>query len=343
VTDRFKPLDNSSGPLDEQALCRHARGVGDELRENLLAAAAATNGWQDREAARQQVAEILQTALDRLAATGCWGAANRLPSGELWRVAGDWLTAGWLQHHARTKPRGYAGAFEMLHKICDRWLSDDPLGRAFDQFFQNQAAPAAVRNRAQIVADQIVAAVRRREGQTCRVVSVGAGPGSDIALAAEQLTRSERSRLRVVLLDLDSAALAFARRQLSHWLAADQIASHRENLFRLPRLARAGNLLSGADFIACPGLFDYLSDHDAGAMLSCFWKHLATAGQAIVFQFAPTNPSRAYMEWIGNWYLTYRTADAFAEITRNALPADSAFQIHQESSGASLRGVFQKN
>ena len=41
----------------------------------------------------------------------------------------------------------------------------------------------------------------------------------------------------------------------------------RENLFRLPRLQRITALLDQADFIACTGLFDYLADADAVALL----------------------------------------------------------------------------
>jgi hypothetical protein len=42
----------------------------------------------------------------------------------------------------------------------------------------------------------------------------------------------------------------------------------------------------------------------------------------LVGNFAPHCPTRAYMEWIGNWYLIYRTAaDLEALAERAGIPA----------------------
>jgi hypothetical protein len=117
---------------------------------------------------------------------------------------------------------------------------------------------------------------------------------------------------------------------------------HRENLFRLPRLKRANSILEQADFIACTGLFDYLTDADAIAMLRCFWSHLASDGEMIVFNFAPSNPSRAYMEWIGNWYLTYRDESKAVGLVHRAIGGDHVPRIAREESQASLFAVCHK-
>ena len=63
------------------------------------------------------VANVMNQLLSQLSATGIWGPDNRLPSSELWKRAGDVLSVGSLQLHARTKPFGYAGDFEMLARI----------------------------------------------------------------------------------------------------------------------------------------------------------------------------------------------------------------------------------
>src|SRR5262245_42044348 len=92
-------------------------------------------------------AAALDQCLARLQPLALWGPDNRLPSSELWNLCGHYLARGWLQNQARTKPRGYAGDFEMLARIYEERLTDDPLGRSFDRYFQNEAAPRAVRNR----------------------------------------------------------------------------------------------------------------------------------------------------------------------------------------------------
>lgn len=324
---------------DTRELCRIAARCGEELLSDLARARASTDDWSDSQRTELLVAQSLQACLDKLAATECWGEANRIPSGELWRVAGAVLRLGELQSQARHKPRGYAGDFDMLRKICDQWTCSHPLGRAFDKFFQDQTAPQAVRNRASIVAGRLADAVRRARvygRDTARIVSVGAGPAIDIQQGLEQLSPDERRYVSVALLDMDPEALDHASARLRSVIADTQLTVHRENLFRLPRLDRTQQTLRDADFISCPGLFDYLDEENATAMLSCFWKHLRPGGETIVFNFAPTNTSRAYMEWIGNWYLTYRDEREFARLAQGATGDSSQYIVGQEDSNSGL-------
>lgn len=143
-------------------------------------------------------------------------------------------------------------------------------------------------------------------------------------------------------MDLDPEALIHAERRRTPLLDGSQLHLHRENLFRLPRLAKASKLLDQSDFIAGTGVFDYLTDADAVAMLQCFWSRLAVGGEMMVFNFAPSNPSRAYMEWIENWYLTYRDEVAVAELVHEAIGRDFAPEICREDSLASLYAVCSK-
>ena len=265
-----------------------------------------------------QVQVVLQHALGQLAQSGCWGDANRIAANELWRIAGPQLATGSLQDHARAKPRGYAGDFEMLEKIDANYLCQDPLGHAFDRFFQQQAAPEAVRKRTQIVAEAMAETILRRAAAGTHLVSVGSGPALDVARALERTSLEIRQSVRVTLIDIDPEALENAARRLRTLLPAEQLVCVRENLFRLSR--RASPLASSgkADLLSCTGLFDYLDDDNAVAMLSMFWQHLAPRGTMLVFNFAPTNPSRAYMEWVGQWYLTYRDASSLTQLARRA-------------------------
>src|SRR5262245_9412003 len=101
------------------------------------------------ESAYRQVATAIDESLVRLGELNIWGEENRLPSSEIWKVAGPLLERGWLQNRARTKPRGYAGDHELLARIFSGQLCEDRLGQLFDRYFQDQAAPQAVRNRMQ--------------------------------------------------------------------------------------------------------------------------------------------------------------------------------------------------
>jgi SAM-dependent methyltransferase len=264
------------------------------------------------------VAAALNDCLAELTPLAIWGPDNRLPSSDLWNACGHHLARGWLQNQARMKPRGYAGDYEMLARIYDRRLCDDPLGRSFDRYFQSEAAPRAVRNRMRMMADWIVAAAGEASQTPRTIAVVGAALGLEARDALLRLSDSERRRLRFVLLDLDPAAIEFGRQQLAGLLAPAQLTAAPANLFRLAERPRLAEPLQGADWIFCPGLFDYLDDAAAAAMLRCLYEHLAPGGRLILFQFAPHNPTRAYMEWFGNWYLLYRDAEQLARLVAEA-------------------------
>jgi len=259
-----------------------------------------------------------------------------LPSSELWRIAGRILEVGSLQHHARFKPHGYAGDHEMLSRICEQSCCSDPLGRVFDRYFLRQAAPEAVRARTQHTAAALVAHCLRRTRREYRIVSVGSGPALDVFHALSALPPDHLGSVRVRLLDLDPNALDTARARLNPLLPQVSLEAVRTNLFRLPQGARGAAELLSPDFLVCAGLFDYLDDDPAASLLSLFWRQLADGGMLLVGNFAPHNPSRAYMEWIGNWYLKYRTAEELERLAARAGISRQQCRIGCERTGVDL-------
>ena len=278
------------------------------------------------------------------------GADNRPPSRELWDLAERWLVRGWLQNHARSKPRGYAGDHEMLARIYDASLCADPLGQLFDRYFQAQAAPQAVRYRMQMMADWIVETIRMRRAVSGTVAEgpvkigiVGSAFGAELREALRKLTESERHSLQAALLDLDPTALEYAREQLTGWLPKDRLSLSSGNLFRMADRPSMAAPLAGSDLLFCPGLFDYFDDATAAKFLKCLVDQLAPGGRLIVFQFAPHNPTRAYMEWFGNWYLTYRDRDALRDLVQAAELTDVDVAYGSEPSGVDLFAQITRN
>ena len=307
----------------DNEVVRSVQSAASEFVDELDQGQCESDDWSDAEITDTVVTRSMNRLLQRLSDTRLLGKANQLASSEVWRIAGHVLKHGDLQNHARTKPRGYAGDYQMLHKICRQTICEHPLGRAFDRFFQDQDAPQAVRNRTQLTADRITAHVNRLESKRPKIVSIGSGSAEDIIQAIKQTPVKSRKEVDVILLDLDADALDFARQQLEPLLPIESVYCLRTNLYRIPRNKKTLNLLQNADFLICAGLFDYLNQADAADMLASFWNSLSDTGKLMVFNFAPGNPSRTYMEWIGNWYLLYRSRDEMLELTEHAsLPKD---------------------
>jgi SAM-dependent methyltransferase len=289
----------------------------------------------------------MNACLRGLEELGLFGTDNQLPSSELWNAAGHLLSRGWLQNRARSKPRGYAGDHELLARIYQQRLCEDPLGQLFDRYFQEQAAPQAVRHRMAMMRDWLVAAARARQDAPdlppLHVAVVGSAFGLEIRAALGQLSDSERRRLRATLLDVDPAALEYASQQLCSLLRPERLVARAVNLFRLPDRPRDAALLTACDLLFCPGLLDYLNDAAAARMIAALVDQLAPGGRLIVFQFAPHNPTRAYMEWFGNWYLTYRDAEHLRQVVASAAAPKASIELGAEPLGIDLCATIARS
>ena len=327
---------------DDADLTIRVRAAAERLVDDLGRAEGLTGGWSDELMTDTLVDDALGRCLAALAETGCRGEANRLPSGELWRVAGSSLRLGSLQQHARLKPRGYPGDYEMLTRIWEQSCCNDPLGAAFDRYFLRQAAPAAVRSRTRQTAMALAAQRLESAGADYRVVSFGAGPAIDVAEGLAILPEQNRQGIRVTLLDLDPEALEAAGVRVEPLLSAGSLRCVRANLFRFLDSPDAPATLDRPNLLICSGLFDYLDDPSAVAMLGLFWQQLTPGGQILVGNFAPHTPTRAYMEWIGNWYLTYRTVEQFQRIAAESSIPSESFVIGSEPLGIDLFLIARK-
>lgn len=323
--------------MDSELISKRVREVASQLSEELAAIEGELRTTDAAAAGYVRLVTAIDSCLDRLRELNLWGTENRLPSSELWNAAGQWLAQGWLQNHARTKPRGYAGDHEMLARIFDNRLCDDSLGRLFDRYFQAQAAPQAVRNRMRMMAKWIGELARQNAAiGSVKIAMVGSAFGLELREALLGTDENTRQRVQATLLDLDPAALEFARQELAPLLTPDQLSLSNTNLFRLPERPKVAAQLVGTHLLLCPGLFDYLDDEAAAKMLRCLAGQLAPGGRLIVFQFAPHNPTRAYMEWFANWYLIYRDEAALRRVTESAGIGGAEFTYGAEELGVDL-------
>jgi len=324
-----------------QAELNPVQQIAEKLAEKLRGLDCPSTQPSDGKSRYQILAAALDDCLAALSALNIWGPENRLPSSEVWNIAGDWLARGWLQTQARTKPRGYAGDYEMLSRIYASACCNDPLGQLFDRYFQAQAAPQAVRHRMRMMSEWISSLITINS--SAKIAIVGSAFGLEVRDALLATPVEARQSLQVVLLDLDPAALDFARAQLDSLLGSQQLVLQSVNLFRLADRPGFAANLTGANLILCPGLFDYLDDAAAVAMIRCLFDQLSSGGELVIFQFAPHNPTRAYMEWFANWYLTYREEDAFRRLLGVAKLPGAAIEFAAEPLGIDLYAKITRN
>jgi extracellular factor (EF) 3-hydroxypalmitic acid methyl ester biosynthesis protein len=319
------------------------RSAAEMLVADLNRAVQLSDGWHDVAIGQTLVDAALGRCLEKLASTGIWGRGNQLPSSELWRIAGPILERGSLHCRARFKPRGYAGDFETFVMFWERYVCDDPLGRLFDHYFQRQTAVEAVRGRTEALAAAIVDHAKQYREHPYAITSIGSGPALDIELAMKQLDGWQRDEVSIQLFDLDDDALQYANQRLTRIVPSHCVSIHRENLYRLAERPTATKILGRTDFIFCTGLFDYLPDDSAIKLLRLMWQQLNAGGILMVWNFAPHNPTRTYMEWLGNWYLIYRTREELAALSDAAGIPNEMIALRAERTGVNLLLVATKS
>jgi extracellular factor (EF) 3-hydroxypalmitic acid methyl ester biosynthesis protein len=235
-----------------------------------------------------------------------------------------------------SKPLGYAGDYEMMNMIyAEHTAGSDLLGQALGRYAVAMPEACAVRNRVAYLGDKIVAAADKATSERpARILSVAAGPALEIqALLAVHDGLLERSHF--VLLDQDPRALAHARRQIN---AVTSDASNVEYLrCDIREVIKHGLEQPRFDLIYSAGLFDYFSDRTARAAAARLAESLALGGSLVIGNFGPGGPSRALMELVLDWHLTYRSADRLKELYSTL---GHPVHIEAEPSGINLFAII---
>lgn len=240
---------------------------------------------------------------------------------------GEALSPQTIQGFGLAKPYGYAGDFEMLEKIYLRQASANPRLKKWDEYFHRQKAPQAVRNRKAYFINllrKLEAAAANVRGLV-EVLNVACGPARDLFEYFGQ--HGQGGRLRCDSLDHDPRAIAYATELCRDY--PDRVTFLRANAFRF-RARKQYRLLW------CAGLFDYLDDNCFKALLRRLYGFVCEGGEIVIGNFSDKNPTRNYMELLGEWFLHHRCRERLLALARGCGIPDSALSVGQEEEGVNL-------
>jgi hypothetical protein len=218
--------------------------------------------------------------------------------GHLYKTCWEERDIGKVQYRSRYRPLGYPGDHLIIDWIYTQRVASTGEGKLWDEFYHRQAAPQAVRNRKTFFCETFLKLLNEYSG-SLSVLNIASGPCRDIAEALEKVN-TKTGDILFHCVDMDKNAIAYAKVLLNGASAKATFKWEAANAFKL-RPAQKYDLVWSA------GLFDYLEDRYAIALLARMWKWTKDGGSVIVGNFHPRNPSRNYMEWCGDWFLIHRT------------------------------------
>ncbi len=312
------------------------RPLHDATRElaDRLAALDASGQPAARDEAEQSVARVLRCVADVEPALAATPAALRTVQHAFRAELAPFLKSGWIVNRSITKPRGYSGDHALLDAFYMRSLSDGPVGRLLDELVLDCAAGRAVVARKAYVTRWL--AERIAGHPRARVADVACGP---CRLEKELVESGAARHARFVALDGDPAALEYAAGVLG---ATPQVELRHENAVHIARDRRTSPALAGTDYVVSLGLFDYLPDRIASGLLGAFRRAVQPGGELLVGNFAADNPSRAFMEWFGDWHLIHRTELEFLKLFADAGFETRDLLLEREGSGGAILLVGAK-
>lgn len=215
------------------------------------------------------------------------------------------------------KPNGYPGDFLFLDRIYTNHISDNPKYKIWDEFVQQNGAPDAVRNRKEYF--KHFAKSKSNSGKEINLLNVVSGSGRELAELYGKMLKLDN--VKTTCVEIDEEAIKFSKELNKDHLR--HIVYVNSNIFRY-------KTDETYDLIWSAGLFDYLNDKAFVILLKRFKAWQKKGGEIIVGNYnADHNPSRDYMEVLGDWHLIHRTEEQLLKLAGAAGFTDDEIHVNR--------------
>lgn len=215
------------------------------------------------------------------------------------------------------KPLGYAGDFKIMEDIYRNSPKTVGYERLFDNYFQMSAISIAVRNRRDDLKANLRSFARSFNGQQIRIMNLACGAAREIKELFDEDFDEDKKWLATATfdcVDFENKALYYAKNLLCDCPNVNII---RENVLRLAITKNVTKLFNNKyHFIYSLGLFDYLNRRTCIKLLKNLRELLHEQGVLFIANVRDRyyNPSVFYMEWAGDWNLTYKDDQEFKSL-----------------------------
>jgi extracellular factor (EF) 3-hydroxypalmitic acid methyl ester biosynthesis protein len=227
------------------------------------------------------------------------------------------------------KPRGYPGDSEMMRMVyLNEYKGNTTFEKLMHKFPLEQPGAQSVRNRKKIIVEflnQIKNTDHISSNQRIKILSLACGPAIEIEDILASPTDAEK--YHITLLDQDSTALREAADLICGIEKKSNVKVKVDYLTSSVRLMIANKKLKRKigthHFIYSLGLFDYLTQRVARAVLESLYQLLKPGGTMIIGNFHISNQSKCFLDYWLDWSLIHRTENEFLGLIKD-LPSVKA-------------------
>jgi len=253
---------------------------------------------------------------------------------------------GSLYRGAITKPRGYAGDYELMLIYNQHEPNGDSLYERFlDVVGKKHTLSRTVVARQKTAADEIRRAL---DAGGSKFVSLASGPAIEVSWVLREAEPPDRD-VTFVLIDQDEDALAYSYETLHRELLASAWDTSRTKIecihFSVRQLLKPSDsaesqigeqALAGADMVYSMGLFDYLPDLIAQRLLMVLYRQLEPGGRVFVGNLESEPNTTWLMDFVLGWHLLWRTEESMLRLANEFRPEPTSVAVERDSTGRCL-------
>lgn len=225
---------------------------------------------------------------------------------------------------AYLKPHGYAGDYEIIDRIYQKYISDQPHLTKWDVYWQKQTAADAVRNRVKYLSLLLNEQYKNKQSdKNLNVLNLASGPGRDLLYFFDHYPNA---KVYVDCIEQDQNAINHATELCRAHLT--KINFIKKNVVRFKSEKKY-------DLIWSAGLFDYFDDKLFVHMLKKLKRMVARGGEIVIGNFSTSNPSKPFME-IFEWHLYHRSSEILKKLASTAGFDAKQMMVKKEESDVNL-------
>jgi len=248
------------------------------------------------------------------------------------------LSKSYCINRARTWPQGHQGDYKTLEVVYKNMPLSKGIGYYLDLCLLNITLAHAVRNRIKKLEELLRDEISKRQQPS--VLNIACGSCRELMGLVSDISASGA---KVICIDNDNDALAFAENRLSYTGVLSQIEFRKYNAIRMFDDELNMMEFGKQDIIYSVGLFDYLPDDFLVKLLSALYNLLNPGGKLIAaFKDADRYEHQPF-HWIVDWDgFLQRTKSDFNSLLYQAGIPDSAISETREESGVVIFYLITK-
>jgi SAM-dependent methyltransferase len=241
-------------------------------------------------------------------------------------------------NRARTWPHGYQGDYKTLEGIYRNIPLSGGIGYYMDRSFLDAPLAKGVRNRIKRIEELLRDEIMKREEQS--VLNIACGSCRELMGSTTEIGES---KAKIICVDNDNDAIAFAQNRLSYTDILPHIELYKYNALRMFDYELNKMEFGMQDIIYSVGYFDYLPNDFLTKMLNALYALLNPGGR-LIGAFKDSGHYRAQeYHWLVDWDgFLQRTKDDFDKLFYHAGIPDNKLSISREETGVIIFYVATK-